>query len=734
MSKGLYFYKLVSPYEEDHTLNCKLTVNQIDSNFLSLKDVDILRADLDEENKAVVLTRNNGEQLVVDLTPILSGAVYDLEITVDNPSPDDEGVCNGMNVYVSYSTLTSGDVKERITVPITGIVTTDNISEVVGHGDNYMTKVITDGTLGGDGTIDSPLGIKSTEKDRPAVSIIDKTKGEELPETFTKGTRYISKEYVSEFGYLYNYYDVEKINEAIQAEGKGWRVPTKADWDCLLNSIEPCDYRNHDTAMCHQVLGKYAGTKLKSDCGWLEEPDCECKITKPLGHGCEDLPSGSSEDDSEIIDFNPEDPNEAEPSLVRAPYWGTDDFGMRILPTGYGDGKEVEYYFNKSTVFWTTTHVYNDYSQDIYVKEFDWDKSGVLQEAQCPDALFSIRLVKDFDGNNHQDVETIDGDNYQTILFQDCNAIWTATNFKSTKADYTSRKEANMGQNPYKRAVYFINDWNGTDWDKRLLSEGETVVIMEGNDNCQYNVEYRIFMEDDCNQILINTDDIVVERVLERVMPILDDERAERIAADNALSGAIDTEREERIAADEQEKQAREDADALLQTQIDNEVLRAKQVEQELWDGLNQESQARESVDAQLWDAINNEFSARTDVDNQIWNALNGEINARLEVEAQLWQGINGETARAQEVEGQLWGAINAEASARTEVDNQLWEAVDGLRNIGDGVIDGSREYVINTNSGSDDEGKPLPSLILYSKVPGVNDITIMFNGNYGTF
>ena len=147
MSKGLYFYKLVSPYEEDHTLNCKLTVNQIDSNFLSLKDVDILRADLDEENKAVVLTRNNGEQLVVDLTPILSGAVYDLEITVDNPSPDDEGVCNGMNVYVSYSTLTSGDAKERITVPITGIVTTDNISEVVGHGDNYMTKVITDGTL-----------------------------------------------------------------------------------------------------------------------------------------------------------------------------------------------------------------------------------------------------------------------------------------------------------------------------------------------------------------------------------------------------------------------------------------------------------------------------------------------------------------------------------------------------------------------------------------------------------
>ena len=733
MSKGLFYYKLVSPYENDITKNCKLTVNEIDSNFLTLKDADILKAELDEENRAVVLTRNDGEQLVVDLTPILSGAVFDLEITYENPSIDEEGVCKGSNLYITYTTLTSGDTKETITVPVTGLVTTDNISEVVGHGDNYMTKVITDGTLSGNGTIDSPLGIKSTEKDRPAVSVIDKTKGEELPETFTKGTRYITKEYVSEFGYLYNYYDVEKINEAIQAEGKGWRVPTKADWDCLLNSIEPCDYRNHDTAMCHQVLGKYAGTKLKSDCGWLEEPDCECKITKPLGHGCDqELPSGDTEDDG--LDFDPEDPNEETPSLVRAPYWGTDDFGMRVLPTGYGDGKEIEYYFNKSTVFWTTTHVYNDYSQDIYVKEFDWDKSGVVQEAQCPDALFSIRLVKDFDGSNHQDVETIDGDNYQTILFNDCNTIWTATNFKSTKADYTSRKESNMGQNPYKKAVYFINDWNGTDWEKRLLTEGETVVVMDGNDNCQHNVEYRVYMEDDCNQVLINTDLVVVESVLDEIMPLLDEERRQRQEADTVLSGLINTEREERIAADNAEKAEREETDELLQKQIDDEVIRSKQVEQQIWDGLDQERQARESVDNQLWDAINNEVSARTEVDSQIWEGLNGETARAQEVEGQLWGGINGETARAQEVEGQLWGGINGETARAQEVEGQLWTAIGGLDHIGKEIIDGSRDYVINTNSGVDEDGNPLPSLILYSKEPGVNDITIMFNGNYGTF
>ena len=46
--KGLYFYKLNSPYSEDVTKNCKLTINEIDSNFLSLKDEDIASAEFDK--------------------------------------------------------------------------------------------------------------------------------------------------------------------------------------------------------------------------------------------------------------------------------------------------------------------------------------------------------------------------------------------------------------------------------------------------------------------------------------------------------------------------------------------------------------------------------------------------------------------------------------------------------------------------------------------------------------
>ena len=674
---GLYYYKLISEYTDDVTKNCKLTVNEIDHNFKTLKDVDIKSAELDEVTKSVILTRNNGDKLVVDLSPILSGAVYDLEVVYDNPSGS--GACKGANVYVTYSILNGEDVKETINVPITGLVTTENVNDVLGGG--LLSRVITDGSLSGEGTVDSPLGIKSTEKNRPAVKLIDKTNGEKLPETFTRGTRYITKEYVSEFGYLYNYYAVEKINEQLKSEGKGWRIPTKADWDCLLNSIEPCDYRDHDSAACHQIFGKYAGKKLKSSCGWRGQGDCECKITKPIsGQFCpDDEDVIINQDGIEGYDeFDVTDPNDVQPEVPTIECGGTDEFGMRILPTGFNlDGERLEDYFNTKTIFWTNTHIYNDCTQDIYAKEFDWDKCGVIQEALCPDAFLSIRLVKDFTGNNHLETETIDGDNYRTLLFPDCGTIWTASNFASTKEQYNP-KEVNMGQNPYRRVVYFINVWNGTDWDKRMLTEGETVVLMEGNEHCQYNIEYRVYSEDDCNQILVNVDDTVVERVLDRVIPLIDEEREARISADTELWEALNEEISARTEADRIEKEEREAADAILQEEIEAEIIRAQDVEQQLWDAINQEAQAREEVDQQLWEAINQEASARTDVDNQLWEAINQEASARTDADNQLWDAINKEASARTDVDNQLWDAIIQEASARTDVDNQLWDAING--------------------------------------------------------
>lgn len=725
----LYYYKLQSEYPCDVSKQCKLTVNEIDSNFYQLKGDDILKAELDEKTYSVILTRNNGEKLIVDLSPILSGAVYDLEIVFENPSKEESGSCNGANIYVTYSVLGENDVKVVKRVPIKGLVTTENIDSILGGG--LLTKVITDGSLTGEGTLSSPLGISLTEKDRPAIKLIDKTIGEELPYEDTIGRRYITKEYISEFGYLYNYYAVEQINEKLEAEGRGWRVPTKADWDCLLNSLEPCGkYRNHDSALCHQCLGKYAGAKLKSECGWLEQPDCECKITKPLpGQICgDDVDTG----DTGNTAFDPTDPNDATPEEVKADYWGIDEYGMRILPTGYGDGGSYnEMYFNERTAFWTTTHVYNDIGQDLYVKEFDWDKSCVIQEAWCPDALASIRLVKDYNGSNHYNAETIDGLNYETILFPECGTVWTASNFAGTNYPH---KEANMGQNPYNRVVYFINVWNGKEWEKRMLSEGESIVIMEGNEHCQYNVEYRVYMEDDCNQILVNTDDAIVMRILERLIPILDDIWAALRKEIQDRKDADAKEKEEREAADALEKSEREAADDLLQSEIDAEVARAQEVEADLWKAINDEAQAREEVDQQLWAGINGETERAQSVEADLWNAINGETERAQSVEGQLWDAINNEASARTEVDSQLWEAINNEVSARTEVDNQQWDAINDLIDkagkIEGKIIDADKNpFVLHANSDSENN-------LVLETIDGdeTHFIRVNFDADFGKF
>jgi len=755
MSKGLYFYKLVSPYKEDVTKNCKLTVNEIDSNFLTLKDEDIKSAELDEKTKSVILTRNNGDKLVVDLTPVLSGTVYDLKVVYENPS---SGSCSGASVYVTYSILTDGDVKQTINVPITGLVTTDNIDTVLGGG--LLTRVITDGTLTGNGTISSPLGISETEKNTPALRLIDKTIGEELPTDPTKGDKYVTKEQISDFGRLYNFTAVKAIQDRLDAEGKGWRVPEKSDWDCLLNSIEPCDYDEnylpHDDTACHVELGKYAGQKLKSKCGWTGEDDCECKNTSPLnGNYCGSAETETETDEFDVDDEQPKDEPEPKPITNCV---GTDEYRMTILPTGYKDEFEIEpKYIKNMSAFWTNTHVCNNTSQDIYVKKFEWNRCGVVQEAQCPSDFYSIRLVKDYNGDNSFDSETIDGLNYKTLLFPACKQVWTASNFFS---DLGSNSVFAGNTENYFKTVYYVNVWNGKFWEKKALVEGEAIVIIDGNPECQSNIEYRVYLEsgeNGCNnQILVNTDDAVVERVLHVVKPLIDQEREERIAADEELLEALN-----------EEVSARTEADEILQQEIEDEVERAQEVESQLWDAINNEAQAREEVDQQLWDAIAQEASARTDVDNQLWDAIAQEYSARTEADTQLWEAIAEEASARTDVDNQLWAAIEEEARIREEIDNQQWAAIEEEARIREEIdnqqwdainaeiarakeeenriecqiidnpadpmndatstqtvdIDGTKYYVLRANGG----------LTLYSKC-GTNDIPVRLDSNYGTF
>ena len=746
---GLYYYKLVSPYPEDVTKNCKLTINEIDSNFFNLKENDIKKAEFIRDDKTLVLTRYNGEKLIV----LLDDVTYNLDVKKDCGD-------KGTTLTITY------DGKDGVkTVSVENILTMDNLMDVIGS--DILTKVITDGTLRGNGTMTNPLGIAGVERTgslAPVLEVFDLTNGDKLPEVAKLGTRYITMEYVSDYGYLYNGAGVAKISEKLrnefiskntkkEDEKYAWRVPSKADWDNLLNSIEPkidgCKCRNHNSLDCHIDLGCYAGKFLKSECGWCNQPQCECSSIKPTS-GCE--PYSDFDDGQFVPEYDPESPI------------GVDKYGMAILPAGYGTitrtKKPAYSEFGEKGYFWTTTQVMPG-QQDTYVKVFDCDKGTVYQVAQCPDPYYSVRLVKDYDGSNYRDSEYIDGILYKTILFPEAGQIWLATNYADTEGfiSYDMDNEApeylNLGDQLVndRRVEMFVNEWNGEYWEKRVMREAETVVVQdpcfsqgtetattitwidsEGIEHCievvipkvaQRNIEYRVFVNEDCNKVLVNTDDLVVERVLNIVIPMLEQERWERIKADEFLSGAIDDERAERIAGDE-----------ALSAAIDTEREERISADTELWEALADEAAERIEADKALSAAIDDERDERIAADEALSAAIETEREERIAEDELLWEALSAETEERIAADEFLSGAIDTEREERISADTALSAAIDTEREeriaadeiLNGQLIDWSKNpFYLSAST----EGEY--NLVLPSKDENEEHfIKIKFDGNFG--
>lgn len=688
----LYYYKLNSEYPCDVTKSCKLSINEIDSNFYQLKGDDIKSADFIRDTKTLVLTRNNGEKLVVDL----SDMTYDLNI---DANCGEDGVT--LSVYYDGK---DGVKQFKVDHLVTLDMLRDKIESIIGT--DILTKVITDGTLRGYGTLDSPLGLSGTEKTgmyAPVIARIDLTNGGRLPEVAKLGSRYATIEYTNDYGYLYNGAGLNKIKDAVESEGRGWRVPSKEDWDLMLNLIEPCDYRNHTSAKCHSELGKFAGKYLKSVCGWVGQPACECSPTVPMT-SCTSTYGGSDGDG----DYIENDGSTGVPSANMEGPGGVDKYGMTIYPAGVvtldGYGRPQTSGFGETSVMWTTSHVYGDVEQDQYVKVFEWNKGGVVQEAECPAPYYSVRLVKDYNGINYFDTEYIDGVPYKTILFPEIRQIWLASNYakKEGFVGYTETTEpevveVNNGEGVNRRKAVFLNEWNGCYWEKKQLNEGDTVVVestcfdvnngeitsevcwLDGNDvkHCvdvvipdvaQHNIEYRVFTtggtgtQDSCDQDLVNTDYLTIERLLRAIIPLIEQERLDRIDGDIELSNRIDD----------------------LEGRLEQEIADRQDGDNALRESLNEEIENRIAGDEEL---------AR--VDTEIQAALNAEIARAVSAETTIELKIEDETRRAISEERRIEEKLDAEVAAREEGDNALGDRIDAeaaTREAEDDILDGKIE------------------------------------------
>lgn len=106
---GVTYYKLRSGFQGDITKNCSLTASEVDHNFLFLRGYDVVDFAWDTDAKELVLTRLNGEKLII------------------------QGILNSIDASASYYNSSTGTLVLNIEgneFPVTGFPLDEDIEEI----------------------------------------------------------------------------------------------------------------------------------------------------------------------------------------------------------------------------------------------------------------------------------------------------------------------------------------------------------------------------------------------------------------------------------------------------------------------------------------------------------------------------------------------------------------------------------------------------------------------------
>ncbi len=617
-NKGVIYYKLDPDYHfsGDYTKNCGLNGGEIDGNFHFLRGYDISSFDMSENKEELVITRFNGDELKVNIKENFAG--YDFE-------------------YDKFTGVLKITMPYGKTIDLDGFLT------------ERFFRVYGDFTIDGDGTRYSPIRMASIAKTgtyRPAKTMLDlveEKSTDKLPsKNIALNERYVTREKVSKYGLLYPLSGVDAIKERLEEIGSEWRIPTKEDWDQLLNIIEECpEDKEHDGILTNKYFGLNAGAYLKSVDQWKpyyrELENGEIVLT---GERFTKDANGNyvpNEDGEYLKVINSED-----------------KFGFAIYPVGFGGRRGVDSIggFGEWAAYWSTSE--EDKNRDMYVKVFSFDQRTVEQNTWGRDCYLSLRLVKDYNGENLYDVENIDGATVTTKHFvmendedkkkYDTTLIWTCENIGFSNPQYGGVKSPEWPDEEGTSFVirYYVNDWDGEKWIKNEIQEGESIVIFEENGVKMH--EWRLV-----DGVLIDTLEITMNEIakdfaevnsrLDALEDGLAQEVIDRTNADATLQDNIDAEAEAREEADaslqdniDAETKAREEADGELQKQIDtivdyneqfaediqNKFGELDEKDNELQDNIDAETKARETADSNLQKNIDIEEATRKNEDNEL--------------------------------------------------------------------------------------------------------------------
>ena len=557
---GIKYFKLQSNYPGDYTKNCGLLGQEIDENFYFLRSNDI--DNMSVNNGILTLTRVDGDTLTADISmpytfkfdektgkliitdgngdvQVLEGFVVegkDVRVASDATLNGDGTKGNPLRISELEKTGTYAPANEFLDMAVYDYF--ELVCELLDEG----TKVYHYEKRNKNQVPEDADVIEYSEKPTKDLNFesphwIKVRKNINLPDASNLGAGYriVTRESKDNFGLLYNYDGVKKIQAALDATGSLWRVPTRKDWALMLNAAEYCEEdRNHDTKCVNEWTGKNAGARAKSTTLW--------RLSNKQEKGL---------------------PVAGEDSL---PVAGTNKF--TVYPLGYADGSrgaedkdfDLEAFAKKSS-FWSITPENcngESCSSNIFTRIFAYDTRKVLQESSKPSSRMSIRLVKDFESGqmDANEVENILGYDMPVVLITNdetgYSKLWTSINvgFSEEQYDgvYSKEWSAATGSERGYEIIYYINEWDGKEWHKKQMSEGDSIVLLDGgkdeSGNTIYNHEWRIY-SGETGPMLIDTADALKEEFQKEIDTIndrIDEEISVRTEAIEDLQEQINEE------------------------------------------------------------------------------------------------------------------------------------------------------------------------------------------------